>query len=110
MKDSNFFPDNPPTTPRPHKPGNYAPEKPPYWTYFGIPMKPEQGFHKPGVQRPQEGINALSDPDWKDPAFIQWFFQPRPKEIESFDGKLNRCWFHGSHAQRVPFCFSLDRE
>lgn len=51
-------------------------------------MKPEQGYHKPGVQQPQEGINALSDPNWNDPAFIQWFFQPRPKEIESFDGKL----------------------
>jgi len=50
-------------------------------------MKPEQGFHKPGVQRPQEGINALSDPDWKDPAFIQWFFQPKPRDVESFDGK-----------------------
>lgn len=49
-------------------------------------MKPEQGYHKPGVQRPQvEGINTLSDPDWKDPAFIQWFFQPKPKEIEFFD-------------------------
>lgn len=51
-------------------------------------MKPEQGFHRPGVQRPQQGINALSEPDWKDPAFIQWFFQPKPKEIEMFDGEI----------------------
>lgn len=51
-------------------------------------MKPEQGYHKPGVQRPQDGINSINDPDWKDPAFIQWFFQAKPKEIEMFDGKL----------------------
>lgn len=57
--------------------------------YFGIPMKPEQGFHRPGVQRPQEGINALSDPDWKDPAFVQWFFQPRPRQIDFFDGNFS---------------------
>lgn len=56
-------------------------------------MKPEQGFHKPGVQQPQEGINALSDPDWNNPAFQQWFFQPRPREIEPFDGKLISCTF-----------------
>lgn len=53
-------------------------------------MKPEQGFHKPGVQRPEsDGINSISEPDWKDPAFIQWFFQPKPKEIEMFDGELD---------------------
>lgn len=51
-------------------------------------MKPEQGYHKPGVQRPQQGLSTLSDPNWEDPAFIQWFFQPRPKEIEIFDGEL----------------------
>ncbi|CRK98171.1 CLUMA_CG011537, isoform A [Clunio marinus] len=76
---------NPPTTTRPHKPGNYAPEKPPYWIYFGIPMKPEQGYHRPGVQRPQEGINTIADPDWKDPVFTQWFFQSKPKDIKAFD-------------------------
>jgi hypothetical protein len=61
-------------------------------------MKPEQGYHRPGVQRPQEGISTLSDPSWKDPAFIHWFFQAKPKEIESFDGELiswggdNKIW------------------
>lgn len=82
-------------TPKPHKPGNYAPEKPPYWTFFGIPLKPEQGYHKPGIQRPQQGINTLSDPNWKDPAFIQWFFQPKPKEIEVFDGELDSFTIRG---------------
>lgn len=52
-------------------------------------MKPEQGYHKPGVQRPQNGISALSDPDWRDPAFVQWFFQAKPREIEPFDGKTS---------------------
>jgi hypothetical protein len=50
-------------------------------------MKPEQGIQRPGGQRPQEGISALSDPSWNDPAFIHWFFQSKPKEIETFDGE-----------------------
>lgn len=55
--------------------------------YFGTLTKPEQGSNKPGAQRPQDE-NVLSEPNWKDPAFIQWFFQPKPKEIEPFDGKI----------------------
>jgi len=84
---------NHPSTPRPHKPGNYQPEQPSYyqWTYFGVPLKPEQNYHRPGVQQPQVGINSLSDPDWKDPAFFQWFFQPKPKELEPFDGEFCCC-------------------
>lgn len=54
-------------------------------------MKPGQGLHKPGIQQqPQVGIDALSDPNWKDPAFIQWFFQTRPKDVDEFDGKFTK--------------------
>lgn len=76
-----------PTTVQPHKPGVTAPNKPPYFIYFDIPLQTSQGYHKPGVQRPQVGINAINEPNWKDPAFFQWFFQSKPKAIETFDGE-----------------------
>lgn len=68
-------------------PGVYAPEKPIYFTYFNYNMKPEQNYyHKPGLQQ-QTGITTIAEPDWKDKDFLNWFFQSKPKEIESFDGK-----------------------
>jgi hypothetical protein len=62
---------------------------PVYFTYFNFNMKPEQNFyHKPGVQQLQTGITTLAEPDWKDKDFLNWFFQSKPKDIESFDGGI----------------------
>jgi hypothetical protein len=58
-----------PTTATAHKPGVYSPNRPPYYIYFGIPLKPEPGFHKPGVVRPQTGGTS---PNLQDSSFTQW--------------------------------------
>lgn len=78
---------------RPHKPGVYAPEKPPYYIYFEIPLKPDQAYHKPGIQQPLPyDVNSISPPDWKDPTFVSWFFQPKPpRVVDQIDGKLIDC-------------------
>jgi hypothetical protein len=73
---------------KPHKPGVYAPETPPYYIYFELPLKPEQNYQKPGVQQPsQSSINSPDPLNWKDPGFVSWFFQPKPpKVIDEING------------------------
>lgn len=75
---------------KPHKPGIFAPEKPPYYIYFEIPIKPEQTYHRPGVQQPvYDSINSVNPPDWKDPTFVSWFFQPKPpRVIDQINGRI----------------------
>lgn len=73
---------------KPHKPGVFAPEKPPYYIYFELPLKPEQNYQKPGVQQPlQSSINSPDPLNWQDPSFVSWFFQPKPpKVIDEING------------------------
>ncbi|CAO1403428.1 unnamed protein product [Diamesa tonsa] len=76
---------NPPVTAKPHKPGHYSPDRPPYWMYFGI-QKPNQDNKTEGVHRPQQATpDKINEPTWEDPAFVQWFFQGKPKDVEPFD-------------------------
>ena len=85
-----FITDNPPVTPKPHKPGYYSPERPPYWMFFGI-QKPNQNYKPGGVQRPQQDMpDKINEPTWEDPAFVHWFFQGKPKELGPFDGLFNQ--------------------
>ncbi|CAO1415431.1 unnamed protein product [Diamesa serratosioi] len=72
-------------TPKPHKPGYYSPDRPPYWMFFGM-QKPNENNKPGGVQRPQQNVpDKIKEPTWQDPAFVQWFFQGKPKELEPFD-------------------------
>ncbi|CAG9808325.1 unnamed protein product [Chironomus riparius] len=73
-------------THRPHKPGVHAPERPPYYTYFNLPLKPEQSYHRPGIQQQAHaGITTINQPDWKNPEFFTWFFQKKPKDDDEVD-------------------------
>jgi len=74
-------------THRPHKPGVHAPERPPYYVYFNLPIKPDQSYHRPGVQQQvHTGISTINQPDWKNPEFFTWFFQKKPNDDDEVDG------------------------
>lgn len=57
--------------------------------FFGN-QKPDQNFKPGGVQRPQQDVpDKINEPTWEDPAFVQWFFQGKPKDVAPFDdGKI----------------------
>jgi hypothetical protein len=47
-----------------------------------MPQKPPQIAQAPS----EEFIDTLSQPNWKDPTFVNWFFQKAPEVEDVLDG------------------------